>query len=208
MLKQKNVVTFLGYKTLAVIYIGWWLVLQNQDILALILWIVYGSFIVIMFVFSFLWLDTKNPLRIYLTTMTQIAGSAPIILMTAIFFLSGFTKPSTNSVFQVVWLNYYELLHLHNSEEIEALGWALSTDQTFPTSLVSLLLTLACIASIVVVINSKKFKWTYLKKILQVVGVVAKIVVAIVRYQTLHQQESRDRLRLLEIILQACGRRA
>lgn len=208
MLKQTSTVSFLGYKLLFIIYTGWCLVYHSLDILALILWIVYGSFIVVMFIFSFLWLDTKHPLRIhYLSPQHLNMLTAIIISLVFVLSLRNACYVS-NLVFTVHWINHYELLHLHNSEEIECLGWALSTDNTLPTVLISALLTTACITAIVIIINAKKQKWIILKKTLHLCTDYSRLITTAIRRQIIYQQEARELIKLNLVFFHNHGRRA
>lgn len=208
MLRQQTTVTFLGYKLLFVIYAGWCLVSHHLDILALILWIVYGGFIVVMFIFAFLWLESRHPLRLHaLTTQHVNAAAVPAVIIAVSLGLNPAHYNAT-SVFAVHWINHYELLHLHNSEEIECLGWALSTDNALPSILVSMLLTASCITAIILIIEAKKRKWVLLKKYLRLFSADSHLITTAVRQQLVYQQEVRNLFKLNRIYIHQHSRRA
>ena len=98
MVRQHQIVTFLGYKALFITYMGWWLVVQNLDILALILWIVYGSFIAVIFIFSFIWLPSQHPSRAT-DAQARYAYAAPTMLLIAAGLGINATVKSYNTFF-------------------------------------------------------------------------------------------------------------
>jgi hypothetical protein len=51
LIRQDNSVYFLAYKLFFVVFLGCWFIYLDLDIFCLILWMVYGSFIAIVFMF-------------------------------------------------------------------------------------------------------------------------------------------------------------
>ena len=208
MLQQKSLILFLGYKVLLIIYVGWCLSSNNLDILGLILWIVYGSFLVVFFLFAFLWIDTKQPLQLYNATPQQQTALTAILVLAALLCGVAHARPYWANMFVVHWINYFELAQAQNSEEIESLGWALSTDAIVTTVLASILLTVACLAAVVIIINTKKQKWIIMKHFLQSSLRNDILVTTAIRRQNLYQQEGRSQQRLQRVAAHLHGRRA
>ncbi len=191
MFRQTTLFHFLGYKTLFLIYLGWWLVSLKLDILALILWIVYGSLVVVFFIFIFFWLHTPTPQHIKKASpQLQALTTNTIIVITTLVGLNSLLVYK-NSLFSAIWINYYELCYLHNSEEIESLGWALSINNPTATLLISLVLTLTCLTAIAWILNSKKHKWTPLKRRMCLLKPHTQLLTTGVRKQTPFLQEHR-----------------
>ncbi len=196
MFRQTTLFHFLGYKTLFLIYLGWWLVSLKLDILALILWIVYGSLIVVFFIFAFFWLHTPHtPPAQKLSPKLQALTTNIIITLTTLTGLNALLVYK-NILFVTPWINYYELCYLHNSEEIESLGWTLSINNPAATLLISLALTLTCLTAIAWILNSKKNKWTTLKRRTNLVQPETPILATGVRRQTPFLQDYRQILGL------------
>lgn len=200
LIQQTQLTYFLGYKLLLLIYIGWILIYYDLDILAFVLWIVYGSFIVVIFIFSFMWLNLNiteeantiiNKLDIFMitlfTTVIIFSKATHIIFQWHIFLTAG-------------WINYYELLGSHQTEELESLGWGLGVENPLSTLMVSLLLTFSSVTAIIIVVIAKKNKWASRNIILKSLKSSHKTFFAGIRTQHFYQQEKNNMIRLNKIV--------
>lgn len=200
MLRQTSIVYFLGYKLLFLVYSGWWLIYYHLDIAALILWIVYGSFIVVLFIFSFLWLDSQHPRRHLNQAFLSTSALTFIILGFFCLFFTLDITTTNNFHFCVHWINYYELLNWHNSEEIECLGWELTLNQPLLLLLVATLLSCACILAVLLIVYTKKIKWILILKCLRIIQINKHVLNTAIRRQHFYQQEKIGLLRLNKIL--------
>lgn len=124
LVRQVQLVYFLMYQLLFIIYAGVLLVYFGLDIFAFILWIVYGSFIAVVFILSFVWVDTTY-FRFYALTQSRLSWALAAVLCLAGGVLVGLAGVDVDyyfSFFEVGWVNYYELLAWDMEEEIEVLG--------------------------------------------------------------------------------------
>ncbi len=197
--RQKYIIYFLGYKLFFLTYIGWWLIAGNLDIGALILWIVYGSFIVVVFIFTFLWLDVHQ----LSSFRKQVQVPAPLVLgtffiITLILAIKNYLKSFSLS-WTIAWLDYYTTLCLQQTAEIECLGWAVSLTHPFLIIIISALLSFTCIVAVSLIIASKKTKWTELLKYLKQKKWKQTIIAAAIRKQHIYKQEKNIFLRLNKI---------
>jgi hypothetical protein len=79
LLRQVQLVYFLMYQLLFIVYAGILLVYFGLDIFAFILWIVYGSFIAVVFILSFVWVDTTY-FRFYSLTQARLSWALAVVL--------------------------------------------------------------------------------------------------------------------------------
>ena len=124
LVRQVQLVYFLMYQLLFIIYAGVLLVYFGLDIFAFILWIVYGSFIAVVFILSFVWVDTTY-FRFYALTQSRLSWALAVGLCLVGGLLVGLAGVDVDyyfSFFEVGWVNYYELLAWDMEEEIEVLG--------------------------------------------------------------------------------------
>ena len=124
LVRQVQLVYFLMYQLLFIIYAGVLLVYFGLDIFAFILWIVYGSFIAVVFILSFVWVDTTY-FRFYALTQSRLSWALAAVLCLGGGVLVGLAGVDVDyyfSFFEVGWVNYYELLAWDMEEEIEVLG--------------------------------------------------------------------------------------
>ncbi len=184
---------------LFIIYLGWWLAYNGLDIAALLLWIVYGSFIVVVFIFSFLWLDSQHPQQNTTNTFRPNFLPATIIFIICIFFTATYSNYNITYFLAVWWINYYEALNWHNSEEIECLGWVLYADNIFTLLILSSLLSIACIVAVALIIAGKKTKWTTLLRHLKLRNTSTALITTAIRKQHAYQQEKNIFFRLNKI---------
>jgi len=207
LVQQTHLTFFLGYMLLLLLYIGVVLIYYNLDILALILWIVYGSFITIIFIFSFMWINiilvnkpenaTKNINTFFFFSL--------LIFVTFNYF--------SNNVWQwyyfisCFWVDYYELLVLQNTIELEALGNALGYENICGLLAIANLLTLACITASSIVITAKKNKWFSSGLILKLTKKFLYKFSTLVRTQYFYQQEQLHLFRANQISLNFHRRR-
>lgn len=82
LVRQVQLVYFLMYQLLFIIYAGILLVYFGLDIFAFILWIVYGSFIAVVFILSFVWVDTTY-FRFYALTQSRLGWGLAAVLCLA-----------------------------------------------------------------------------------------------------------------------------
>lgn len=200
LIQQTQLTFFLGYKLLLIIYIGWILIYYDLDIMAFILWIVYGSFIVVIFIFSFMWLNLN------ITEQVNALFNKVDFFMLALFSIIIVVSKSTYVIFQwhifmvSGWINYYELLAWSQSEEIECLGWGLSTENMCGLLIASIILTFASITAISMVIVAKKNKWASRNIILKSLSSSHKTLFTSIRTQHMYQQEKNNMVRLNKVI--------
>lgn len=196
LVKQQYVIYFLGYKMLFLVYLGWWLIATNLDIAALILWIVYGSFIVVVFIFTFLWLDVSKLTTFY--NHIKISKQNILIMFFCIMFGFAITNylDSFSYYWTIAWVDYYTILNLQRTAEIECLGWIVSVVHPFLVIITSIILSITCVVCVVLVIASKKTKWVELLKHLKQKKWSQTIVAAAIRKQHIYQQEKNIFLRL------------
>lgn len=197
-LKQTQLVPFLGYKLLLLLYLGWWLVFNELDIAALILWIVYFSLIVVVFIFAFLWLNVLRPQALFRLSSKNLLLNIVIFNLLTVYSMTFYAVRYTPS-FLPLWINYYELLSLYNTEEIECLGWILVVSQALNSLFVSFLLTIACVFAVLLIILAKKSKWLFFSKYLIKVQENNLILAAAIRKQHIPQQEKNMFCRLNKI---------
>ena len=60
LLRQSNTVYFLAYKLFFLIYIGVWFIYLDLDILAFLLWMIYGGFLAVVFILTLMWVDVSR----------------------------------------------------------------------------------------------------------------------------------------------------
>ena len=200
LIQQRQLTFFLGYMLLIILYAGCLLIYLNLDIMAFILWIVYGSFIVVIFIFSFMWLNfspTQQP--------NSIFNNINIFILTIFCFLCIITRTSYYTInwqifTTISWINFYELLPLNNSEELEALGWGLSYENMWGTFITTLLLTFASITAIAIVIIGKKNKWVIKNILLTRLKTTNRLFFTAIRTQHMYQQEKNNLIRATKTI--------
>jgi hypothetical protein len=112
LLRQVQLVYFLLYQLLFIVYAGILLVYFGLDIFAFILWIVYGSFIAVVFILSFVWVDTTY-FRFAAVTQARLGWALAVVLCLvggSFMGLAGVDVDYYFSFFELGWVNYYELL--------------------------------------------------------------------------------------------------
>ncbi len=195
LLQQTQLTFFLGYKILLLFYVGVALIYFDLDILAFILWIVYGSFIVVIFILSFMWFN------ITLTTASSSLNSRSIFFIAALVIGLFFTLKviAHTNHWQLLLIssivNYYELANLQNTEELECLGWGISQDNSSNAIIATILLTIASITAIATVICAKRNKWLSRNFLLKFTKSNLNLYKTTVRTQRLYQQERNNLVR-------------
>ena len=163
-MRQTQLVYFLAYKLMLIAYLGCLLIYYDLDIFAFILWIVYGAFIAMIFIFSLLWVDTtyfKYDTAIY----RRFLWSFPFVSFALFFMLTGLSSGDAAyymSFFEVGWINYYELMLWDLEEEIEVLGWLLGFENVLALIWVSYLLSLACFCIVSIILSARRVRFMLL----------------------------------------------
>lgn len=197
--QQRYLIYFLGYKIFFLVYVGWWLIACNLEIGALLLWIVYGSFIVVVFIFTFLWLDVHQLTGLY--NHKRLSASQLLVLFFSLVLI--FSIKSLKNSFLYIWLidwfDFYTLLDLQKAAELEFLGWVLSLYQPFLALLISSLLSISCVIAVILIIIAKKTKWLELLNYLRRHTWRRRLIAAAIRKQHLYKQEKNIFLKLNKI---------
>ena len=135
---------------------GYLLIYVDLDILACILWMVYGSFLVIVFIFSFIWIE--HTYYTFLTISIKYYNFIYIIIPVVYYNLFLNSDYFYSFIWKIGWLNYYELLIIDIEEELELLGWAIGFENSFTLFLISILLTMVCICVVFIILRARKIK--------------------------------------------------
>lgn len=156
LLLQINIIFFLAYKTLFLFYIGCLILQLNLDINAFILWITYGTYIIVIAALSLMLFQFFNNLnfnraRTFWNNWWFICNLTFIIFLLTIYLCP--TK-----IFIYSYTNYYELLTLDHYNELEQLGWNLGFVNIGWTMIITLLLSLTCIFIVLLTTLTKNFK--------------------------------------------------
>nr|QIB71974.1 NADH dehydrogenase subunit 6 [Gruberia lanceolata] len=160
-LRQDNFYYMLGYFLNFILFLGINFVMYDLDIVAIILWIVYGGVIIIFFIYSMMWIDyTKFYSISSKLTLLQYFIICFFIIFIIFFFSIEFTNESENLViYQIFWNNYYEILQLDLNEELDILGWGVLYYSTFYFLIISYFLFLACCCVVFIIISTRKIKY-------------------------------------------------
>jgi len=160
-IKQKNVYYLLAYFLNTILFLGLALIFYDLDLVAIVLWIVYGGVIIIFFLYSLMWYETAR--SFYYSSKARLLsygfsfGFLGLIMYILNLELS--TEIINLPVTQIMLINYYEILNFDIYEELESLGWGLVYYSTFLFILISYLLFLACCTVVVLIINSRKIRY-------------------------------------------------
>ena len=165
LLRQQQIIYVLAYKFILLIYIGWLLIYCDLDIFALILWMVYGGFICIVFILSFMWLDYN----VFQFKLINFSFRYYLVAIFIIFFLYNniflVSEINFSDLWQISWINYYEVLSWDIEEELEILGWGVTIENSAALLLVSFLLTVVCFNVVIILISARKNKRIYYDQI-------------------------------------------
>jgi len=160
-IKQTNVYYLLAYFLNTVLFLGLALIFYDLDLVAIILWIVYGGVIIIFFLYSLMWYETAR--SFYYSSKARLLSYGVsfgfVGLLMYIFNLELSTEMINLPIAQIMLVNYYEILNFDIYEELESLGWGLVYYSTFLFILISYLLFLACCTVVVLIINSRKIRY-------------------------------------------------
>lgn len=159
LLRQTNFYFLLAYFLTFILFAGVQLIIYSLDLVAVILWIIYGGVIIIFFVYSLMWVDfSKNE---YYSNTFKLYYYGFINLLT--FFIFYFLNLEEGFEFNFLsfrYFDFYLLLNQSNLEELEGLGWAIVYFTTSFFLLLSYFLFIVCCTAITIVINSKKIKYS------------------------------------------------
>lgn len=156
LLLQTNIIFFLAYKTLFLFYIGCLLIQLNLDITAFILWITYGTYIIVIAALSLMLFQFFNHLnfnrtRTFWNNWWFLCNLSFIIITITIWL-------SPLKTFIYSYVNYYELLTLDHYNELEQLGWNLGYVNLSWTIAITILLSFTCIFIVFLTTLTKNFK--------------------------------------------------
>lgn len=160
-IRQKNIYYLLAYFLNTILFLGLVLIFYDLDLVAIILWVVYGGVIIIFFLYSLMWYE--NARLIYYNSKSRLFTygiSCGFFGLIMYYFNLEFSTETINlPLAQLTLVNYYEILNFDIYEELEGLGWGLVYYTTFLFILISYLLFLACCTVVVLIINSKKIRY-------------------------------------------------
>lgn len=159
LIQQVQLIYIIGYKFCILFYIGYLMTCLELDIFSCILWMVYGSFLIVIFIMSFNWVEATHFLFFEIASRYWIYFL--IILVTIIFVYFNLVRSNEvlyGTIWEVTWINYYEVLTIDLEEELEVLGWGLGFDNLMAVLLISILLTIACICLVCLIGSAKKRK--------------------------------------------------
>lgn len=159
LINQIHLVYLLGYKFIILFYIGITLIYVDLDIFALIMWMIYGSFLVVCFIMSFNWVEATYYLFLERGNYYWIT----LLVILVLFIIIGVQIELVNETREIsIWcLNLtscYEISIIDFEEELEVLGWGLGFDNFFVLLLMSFILTMVCIYMIYLICAAKKSK--------------------------------------------------
>ena len=148
-----------GYFLFLLIYIGLFLIYYDLDLMASMLWIVYGGVFIVFFIYSIVWLDGLERLNYGYKNRLIF-----FILPTLLYFYIFAIVLNLNSFFlrEIFLLDFFALLIEDVIGELELMGWSLSYFLTFLFILISYLLLISCLSSINIIANSKRIKYNYI----------------------------------------------
>lgn len=154
-----QLVYVLGYKFCMLFYVGWLLIYIDLDIFGLILWMVYGSFLIILFVMSFNWVEgTRYVFFAYAKKFWLYCPFYFGIAVITYVYLGLENELHLTTVMWFNWTSYYEVLIDDLEEELEMLGWSLGFDNFVGVILISLMLTVICVCVVCIVQFARKSK--------------------------------------------------
>ena len=152
----------MAYFLNTILFLGLGLIFYDLDLVVIILWIVYGGVIIIFFLYSLMWYETAR--LFYYNSKSRLFSygvSFSFFLLIMYYFNLELSNETVNlPLAQVILVNYYEILNFDIYEELESLGWGIVYYTTFLFVLISYLLFLACCTVVVLIINSKKIRYT------------------------------------------------
>lgn len=159
LIQQAHLIYIIGYKFCILFYIGYLMICLELDIFSCILWMVYGSFLIVIFIMSFSWVEVTHFLFFEIASRYWVY----LLIILAIVILVYFNLGSSNEIlygiiWEVILINYYEVLAIDLEEELEVLGWGLGFDNLMAVFLISILLTIACICIVCLIVAAKKRK--------------------------------------------------
>ncbi len=160
LIRQSNTIYFLAYKLFLILYLGCWLIYFDLDIYALFLWMVYGSFIAIVFVFLLMWTDvTREGEDLGVYRVFLWGGCAFIAVLS--FLLINIGNWGEWVDFPLIFrrrLNFYEMLVMSGEGELEVLGWGFGFENIAGTLCGAIVLTLACFVVVVIILNARRLR--------------------------------------------------
>lgn len=154
-LQQQQVIYLLLYQLLFLVYGSLCLVYYNIDINAIVLILVYGGFIAVVVILSFFWTN-------YTVSQQYFTPRSSYIYYIFIIFLCLFNFLSFNTsiflqcgLWNLVYINYYELSGLDTQAELEVAGWGIGLN-TSGLVIISIALSITCIAFIFIVLRGRE----------------------------------------------------
>lgn len=132
---------------------------MDLDIFALLLWMVYGGFIIIVFILMFNWVE--NNYYLFYSHFNKIEISILFVIAWISLMICNLVfaeDVNWHIVWHVMWVNYYEILISDLEEELEVLGWGIGVDNVLAVILISILLTLVCICAVIILNIAYNYK--------------------------------------------------
>lgn len=158
LLRQSNFYFLLAYFLTFILFAGIQLIVYDLDLVAIILWIIYGGVIIIFFVYSLMWVDfSKN--EYYSNRFKLFYYGFVNFSIFSIFYFLNLEEGFEFKFLTFRYFDFYLLLTQSNLEELEGLGWSLIYFTTAFFLLLSYFLFVVCCTAITIVINSKKIKY-------------------------------------------------
>lgn len=136
------------------------LIFYDLDIITIILWIVYGSVIVIFFIYSLSWFE--NIKEFYFFFRARFVNYFIVSISFIIFFYLLNLDFSTDfldvEIGDFNLINFYELLCVDVVEELEMLGWGLVYYTSFLFLIVAYFFFLVCCSIVLIITTARKIK--------------------------------------------------
>ena len=66
------------------------------------------------------------------------------------------------SIFELNWINYYEIILWDYEEELEVLGWIIGFENLYALITVSCILSIACFTLVHIILNARKYRFLFL----------------------------------------------
>lgn len=161
LIRQFNIIYFLGYFLFFITYVGLLLFYYDLDIFCLILWMVYGGLIVVVFLFLLMWDDFTKSKTISSVYQSFLYGG--IIIIFSFFFilasLGSFFTGRFSFFLNIEHASYYTFINLDVEEELEVLGWGFSTSHSLGIFFVTILLSLTCFVIVNIIGLGRRVRW-------------------------------------------------
>lgn len=147
---QVQAVYLISYKFIILFYLAFIFIYTDNDFAALLIWMIYGGFLSIFFILSLAWLDLS-----FYRFQSKIYWYNYIIIGLAFYYSVHFSQMAI--LWDLIFINYYELLILDYDEELEILGLGIGLENWLLIIIISLMLTVICLLIVIIIISGRKF---------------------------------------------------